>query len=160
MVIMVSSKLKADSLFCHIRKQWVAALPEEHVRQRLIQHLINDLGFPRGGIAVEMPLVQMPHLQGRGLVVPDRRADIVCFSTDNNVRGTLVPLLMVECKAVPLTSKVLQQVTGYNHFVQATFIAVANAEELRTGWVDAATGEYQFVPFIPAYTALIDSCRG
>ena len=32
---MVSSKLKTDLLFCHIRKQWVAALPEEHVRQRL-----------------------------------------------------------------------------------------------------------------------------
>lgn len=156
---MVSLKLNADLLFCAIREQWVAALPEERVRQHLIQHMIKDLGFPRGGIAVEMSLAQMPHLQGKGLVIPDRRADIVCFSTENNVQGTLQPLLMVECKAVPLTPKVLQQVTGYNHYVQAAFVAIANAEELRTGWYDDAKGEYQFVPFIPTYTDLIMRCR-
>lgn len=143
--------MKADLLFCPIRKQWVAALPEEQVRQRLLHHLIHDLGFPAGGVAVEMPLMHIPHLQTKNVVIPDRRADIICFSKENE---TLRPLLMVECKAIPLTQKVIQQVAGYNHYVQATYIAIANKDELRMGWYDPEKTSYQFIPYIPTYASL------
>lgn len=101
-------------------------------------------------IAVEFPLDKLPHLQGKGLVIPERRADIICFTKgDEGLR----PLLMVECKAVPLTEKVLQQVTGYNYYVQARHVAIVNDDELKMGWRE--DGAYRFVDFIPRYEELI-----
>mgnify|MGYP000579560601 CR=1 FL=1 len=116
--------------------------------------MINELGYPRGGIAIEMPLVQLPHLQGKDLIIPDRRADIIFF-VPTETKEAMRPLLMIECKAVPLTEKVLQQVSGYNHYVGARFIAVANADEIRMGWRHKENGDYQFLPFIPLYEELL-----
>ena len=52
-----------DSLFCPLRKIWVAALPEEKIRQALIQKMTQHLGYPLGNIALEKSLDQLPHLQ-------------------------------------------------------------------------------------------------
>lgn len=138
-------------IYCQIREQWVAAQPEERVRQQLLSLMIQELGYPKSLIAVERGLAQMPHLQGKPGHLPDRRADILCFAKGEH---GLVPVLLVECKAIPLTNKVINQVVGYNAHVQARYVAIANQTEVRTGWYDPAAKAYAFVPRIPAFSEL------
>jgi len=145
---------KNQSVTCLIRKTEVAALPEEIVRQRLLFHMINFKEFPASLIAVEQPLKQLPHLSApERLHVPRRRADIICFAVGS--KTGLQPLLIVECKSVKLAPAIMNQIAGYNHFVRSRFIAVANDEEVRTGWYDSEKKDYVFVNFLPSYTELL-----
>ena len=98
-------------------------LPEERVRHDLINDLTGRLGFPKHLIVIEKEISQLPHLQGKKL--PKRRIDLVCFTQKGDL---LHPLLLVECKAIHLSEKVLQQVLGYNYYVQADFVAIANGQ--------------------------------
>ena len=120
---MESSKL--SRYYDSLRRQTVAATPEEMVRQRLIQAMIEQLGYPRELLVVEKALSQLPHLsQQKGL--PRRRADLLCFGRNIHPEHSLFPLLLIECKEGLLNSDAEQQVLGYNHFVQAPYVALAN----------------------------------
>lgn len=142
-------------IYCSIRKEWVQALPEEKVRQQLILRMITYLGYPEALIAVEKSLRQMPHLTSIKGKLPERRADILCYGKDIHSAHSLYPLLLIECKAILLSKKVVQQVVGYNHYVKACFIAIANEQEVRTGWYDKEEGKYVFVPRLPTYDQLL-----
>lgn len=146
-----------DQVFCRIRKECVTANPEELVRQKLLDLMIGDLGFPEGLIVLEKALQQMPHLSLKEQKVPDRRADIICYGKGIHHHYGLYPLLLVECKAVKLNSKVITQVSGYNHFLKAYFICVANQHEMRTGWYDLNQKQYIFVNYLPKYQQLLES---
>ncbi|MCH9620959.1 MAG: hypothetical protein S4CHLAM20_03690 [Chlamydiia bacterium] len=99
--------------------------PEEKIRQSLIKFLKEELLYPKEMISVERSLSSFPHLKGKQ--VPNRRFDIAVFGTKK-----VLPLLIIECKAIPLNQKALDQVIGYNHLVQAPFIALANGDEVKT----------------------------
>ena len=144
-----------QKLFCPIRREWVAALPEEIVRQKLILFMTETLKFPVETLAVEVALKSMPHLKNQE-GIPNRRADIVCFAKGIHPDFDLYPLLMVECKAVPLTQKVISQVVGYNNHVQAHFVSVVNEGELKTGWYDETSGEYSFMDNIIHYDEMLE----
>lgn len=144
------------SLFCSIRKEWVVALPEEIVRQRILLHMIEEKGFPASLIAVEQSLRLLPHLSSQNRQrVPNRRADIVCFAKGINPDTTLYPLIMIECKSIKLVPSIMSQIVGYNHYVGSCFIGLANQVELRTGWYDAVKKDYSFIEFLPSYEDLI-----
>lgn len=145
-----------SQVFCSIRKEWVAALPEEIVRQRVLIHMIEEKGFPASLIAVEQPLKQLPHLSAVDCrYAPKRRADIICFAKGLSSALALYPLLIVECKSIKLAPAIMNQIVGYNYFVKSRFIAIANQEEMRTGWYDAHKKDYTFIPFLPNYQDLI-----
>lgn len=129
------------NLFCPIRKKEVVATPEERVRASFIQFLIQK-GFPKELILVETALSELPHIKEKILL--DRRVDILCYNTH------LKPLLLVECK-VHLDSKHMSQVLGYNHFIQAPFLALVSSTllEIRTG-----TGEISNFKEFPSFYML------
>ncbi len=135
------------SLYCPIRKRWVTALPEERVRQELLQRMLQQLGYPESLIVVEKALGEMPHLKSSLGHIPNRRADILCFGNE----AGLFPLLLIECKAVSLNAKVINQVIGYNAHVKARYIAIANQVQVRTGWYDPKLKGYAFVERLPTY---------
>lgn len=144
-----------EHLYCLIRKAWVAARPEEVVRQKMLSYMIRERGFLPQTLLLEMPLRQMPHLLGKDFSnIPNRRADIVCFSKDLHSAFPLYPLLLIECKAVKLNAKVINQVVGYNHYVRACYIIVVNQEEIRTGWRDPSSQEYTFINHLPSFEEL------
>lgn len=143
---------------CAIRNTDVAAHPEELVRQRLLSHMTGALGYPRGLLAVEKELSALPHLMNRSKV-PQRRADILCFGKDIHPGHALYPLLLIECKSIKLNKKARLQIAGYNHFVNAAFICIANQEEIQTGWYDPEHKEYVFIPFLPSYAELRGSLK-
>ncbi len=143
-----------NTIQCAVRKISVPALPEEIVRQNLLSQMLSTLGYPSGLIVVEKDLHQLPHLTLSKSKPPDRRADILCYGPDIHPDHSLYPLLLIECKAVAITPKVVSQVAGYNHFVKSYFICLANHKEIRTGWWNSADNSYQFVPFLPTYQEL------
>lgn len=116
---------KQNNYYDSLRRQGVAATPEETVRQRVIRAMVEELKFPKELLVVEKTLSQLPHLfQQKGL--PRRRIDLLCFGKNIHPDYPLFPLLLVECKDGPLHDKAKQQALGYNYFVQAYYVALAN----------------------------------
>lgn len=126
----------------------VAATPEEIVRQKLLAVMTKQLGFPKELISVEKMLNELPHLAGQG-GLPNRRADILCFANNIHPDYPLYPLLLIECKEgiVGLDGK--RQALGYNHYVNAPYVAVAG--EKLVEMIHPIE-----IPFLPAYSELLE----
>ncbi|MBT5147262.1 MAG: type I restriction enzyme HsdR N-terminal domain-containing protein [Flavobacteriales bacterium] len=104
---------KHDEILCLVRKKWVALEPEEWVRQHLIYHLSEKLGYPMGLMAVEHTLI---------LNDVAKRADLVCFNKDR------MPVLLAECKApkITLSQKTLDQAARYNLVLKVPTLLLTN----------------------------------
>jgi len=148
----------SDSLFCPLRKAWVAALPEEKVRQSLIQDMIHRLGYPPGTLVLEKNLDQLPHLQSKPSL-PKRRADLIVLAKDLHPKYPFYPLLLVECKAVPLKNKTLRQIVGYNQFIAAPFIAIVNQTNTLCGWYHPEINDFVFKEGFYPYEILLKWAR-
>jgi len=147
---------QSNQLFDPVRKKWVEATPEEIIRQGLIEKMLGELGYPLSFLSVEKELSLLPHLQlTERDAIPKRRADVIVYAKNIHPDYALSPLLMIECKAVPLTPKFAQQVVGYNAVVQAPYLALANGDQVLTGHFDQQVGHYHFEPGLPAYQALL-----
>ncbi len=129
----------------------IAATPEEHVRQEILRHLVQFLGFPKSYIAVEKMLHVLPDTEQ----MSNRRLDIICYAKHRD--EGMFPLLLIECKAISLSPKELRQVIGYNHFIKASFIALVNQTEKKLGWFNPQLNNYEFINYIPEYSELIKS---
>lgn len=141
-------------VFDEVRKAWVAATPEEIVRQQLLQKMIHKLDFPKDLISVEKDIRQLPHLLSVSNL-PDRRADIICFAKDVHPQYPLYPLLLIECKEDRLDLKAQEQLLGYNHHVKAHFVALAGQSEVQLGYYDKDVQSYRFIPYLPSYNRLL-----
>jgi hypothetical protein len=135
-----------------IRAIWVAATPEEKVRQKLLSRMISEWGFPKSLIGVEKDLASLEPSQNSGKIPPNRRIDLVCYAP---IQGKTLPLLLVECKAIEINEAAERQLLGYNASVGAFFVALANETEIRTIWIEK--GSVCSVPFLPPYSQLIQS---
>ena len=100
-------------VLCLARRKWVVLEPEEWVRQHVLHHLNDQLGYPLGCMSVEHQLT----LNGM-----PRRADIVAFTPD----GT--PQVLVECKApnVGLNQEAVNQAARYNLVLNVPVLLVTN----------------------------------
>ncbi len=127
------------SINCLIRNRPVAHTPEEEVRQRLLEKMVGELGFPKGLIVVE---------KGIGF----RRFDIVCYSQE------MSPLLLIECKAEKIDEGAIRQAMGYNETIRAPFICLASHLEIKTIWVEK--GSVISVPFLPFYREMKAASKG
>lgn len=121
-----------------VRKIYVAATPEEIVRQSWIKKMIEELGYPNELLVVEKYLNELPHLLDK--TPPHRRLDILCYGKN---KDKLVPLLLLECKDEKLSVAAVKQVMGYNHFVQAVFVGAVNATQ---ALIYGKSGEWSYVP--------------
>lgn len=139
-----------------IRKVALSNKPEEVVRQSLLHFMIEKLGYNKNYIVVEKELKDLPHIE-RNIALPNRRLDILCYINKKKGEGMLEPLLMVECKAVKLTEKAINQVIGYNYYVKAHFLAVANQKTIKTFWYDKSKKRYLSVNYLPDYNQLLKS---
>ncbi|MEI6531687.1 MAG: type I restriction enzyme HsdR N-terminal domain-containing protein [Chlamydiota bacterium] len=107
------------TIFDPYRGRLVVETPEEIVRQSCLKLMVEELGYPSSLIAVEKSLKELLKTSKP----PLRRADILVFSLSGE------PLLLIECKAVPLTLAMQRQVRGYNYYIKAPFIALINDKE-------------------------------
>lgn len=127
--------------FDPIRRQWVALLPEEWVRQHFINFLVHDRGCPASLIAVERTLT----LNGLS-----KRADIVVHAADGR------PVALVECKApgVRITQAVFEQAARYNSVFRVRWLIVTNGLRHYCCRIDHSKGSVDFVVEIPDHAAL------
>jgi len=141
-----------EQVYCPLRREWVLGLPEEVVRVQFLTYMLDHLGFPRELMTVEKSLENLP---GDRDFLPSRRIDILCYCRDLHHGKELTPLLLIECKAVPITKKALNQAIGYNHFLKAYFICIVNQNELQFGWYSKEEKQYLFETELPRYEELI-----
>lgn len=136
-----------EQYVCSIRDKGIQATPEEHVRQDFVQHLIEDLGYPKTGILLEESLTRID----RSL---RERVDILVVLPGIPKRQNL---LMVECKAshVPLDGVVGEQALRYNQILNARYIILTNGIETQVYRIDKQNKKFVAVIGIPTYAQLL-----
>ncbi len=147
---MAFSSRSNQQIFDEVRSQWVKATPEEIVRQSVLRKMVGQLGYPRELIAVEKEIGEL--LQEQGAAPPQRRIDIVCFTTI--LEGGLKPLIVIECKDEPLTQQAIDQVIGYNCLIRAPYLSVVTPYEEVVGYWDSVSKRYTFRKGFPAYSEI------
>lgn len=123
-------------------------LPEEQVRQNLLADLAEK-GYPKGLTVVEAELSSLPELAGKNL--PKRRIDILIYT------AAMKPLLLIECKAIPLDVKASRQLQGYNAYIGAPFMALANQDAFWLFWDEGGT--LKKAAILPSYAQLLASIK-
>ena len=105
-----------EYLFDTIRKQYVKKLPEEWVRQHVIEYLNKQKGYPLSLMSIE---------KKNEINKIKKRCDIVC----NNKNGE--PLLLVECKAqnIKINVNTFNQSIIYNKTLNAKYIVITNGKK-------------------------------
>lgn len=121
-----------------VRKRYLLRTPEEFVRQSLMAHLVNDLGYPQLMFTSEQGLNQ------NGLL---KRTDLRVFKRSRCC-------MLIECKAphIPLNQKVLDQVLKYNREVAAPWVLLSNGLQHIVAWM--GEGPPRYASNIPPYTEL------
>lgn len=142
-------------VYDHVRQQWVAATPEEIVRQRWIQKMVKDLGFPKELLVIERELKMLPHLQQHPHPLPTRRVDLLSFGKG---ASDIFPLLLVECKDEALSQQALDQAVAYNTFVQAFYVAIVNQDQIRLRY-NLACSRCE-IDRLPAFKELMEAVNG
>lgn len=133
--------INMEKIYDRLRKKHVALTPEEGVRQRFVDFLIERRGYPEGLMANEVGLT----LNGTR-----RRCDTVVY--DRNAR----PLAIVEYKApsVAITQRVFEQIGRYNLVMGVKWLIVSNGLNSYCCRFDPATHTATYLPDIPPYDSL------
>ena len=131
-----------NKLYCSFRRKWVAATPEEQVRQTFLHALVEQFGYPQSLIGVEVPIEV-----GTGVT---KRCDAVVYTPQ------LQPLMLLEFKApeVALTQTTLDQAAVYNTTVQAPWLILANGKQTVVAHIDT-NRQISFLNHIPAWKQLL-----
>ena len=127
-----------QQIYDEIRRQFVAFLPEELVRQLWVQYLLRGLQYPIGKIRVEYAL-QVHERQ--------KRCDILVFDAQ------FQPWLIVECKAsnIAIDRAVFEQVAIYNIALQVPYLVVSNGIESHVCRIDYDSRQPIFLEEMPGY---------
>ena len=137
------------NIFCPFRRKYVAATPEEYVRQTFLHALVEQFGYPQSLIGVEVPIAV-----GAGV---DKRCDAVVYSR------SLQPLMLIEFKApeVAITQTTLDQAAVYNTTVHAPYLILANGKQTVVARINKQsadseqTEQIQFLNHIPSWNQLL-----
>ena len=121
-----------------VRKKYILLLPEELVRQMLLQYLIEEAGYPPSRISVE-----------EGVTVNDKkgRYDIIIY--DKQVK----PWMLIECKShqVNIDQSTADQLSGYNMTVKAPYFMLSNGINTYCYTVDDTDKKYDLLTELPKY---------
>lgn len=131
-----------SQIYCPFRRKYVAATPEEYVRQTFLRALVEQYGYPQSLIGVEVPIAV-----GAGV---EKRCDAVVYTKN------LQPLMLLEFKAehVALTTEVLDQAAVYNTTVHAPYLILANGKQTVVAHINEQR-QITFLDHIPAWNQLL-----
>jgi len=123
-------------IFDPIRTKHIKLLPEELVRQLLIQYLIKDRQYSKKLIQVE---------KGLDINGQTKRFDLVVY--DNDAK----PKILVECKRPheKISQNVFNQISTYNLALHADLMIVTNGAETYCCAMDYDNNTYDFIDHIP-----------
>tara|TARA_Y100000589_G_scaffold123374_1_gene117757 strand:+ start:4581 stop:5024 length:444 start_codon:yes stop_codon:yes gene_type:complete len=122
-------------IFDKVRKKWLVLTPEEWVRQNIISHLIEDLGYPESVFKIET-----------GLLINEnkRRSDVLVYKNSK-------PFVLIECKAhtVDITKETLYQAMNYNTAYDCPYIILTNGKTHST--INVCKQSIQLMNHFPCY---------
>jgi hypothetical protein len=124
-------------VFDPVRKRWLILTPEEHVRQYIIQVLIQKLDYPIAMLSVEK------QIEVNGMV---KRFDVVVYNREHK------PWMLVECKApeIMISEATLHQLLNYQSNIQGKYWLLTNGHQ--TFCADANNvEEIKWLSELPAY---------
>lgn len=100
-----------------VRKKWIILTPEEHVRQYILQYMLQSLHYPIAMIAVEKAIM---------VGTLKKRFDVVVYNANHE------PWMLVECKApeVELTEATLHQLLSYHSAITCNYWVLTNGRHL------------------------------
>lgn len=120
-------KISENKIFAPIKNKWLFAKPEEIVRQKYINRLINQYGYSIEQMAQELQVTNSQRGQGRAM------ADIAIFKSAKDKSEGNSPLIIVECKAEHITIREEDYFQGYNYasWAGADFFVTTNLKETK-----------------------------
>ena len=109
--------------------------PEEWVRQNIIVHLIDSLGYPETVFKIE---------SGVSINQNKRRSDVLVYKNSKSY-------ILIECKApnIDLTENVLNQALNYNTVYKCPFVILTNGIMHKT--LDVSQNSIQLINYFPVY---------
>ena len=127
-----------------LRRKWVAATPEEKVRQWFISVLAESAGVPAWMMMSEVPMK---------FGQKSWRADIVIYSGDGE------PLARVDCKrpGVQVGASVAEQALRSSSVQQVRFIFLTNGKD--TYAYERKDNGFEPMAKIPTYQEMKERCR-
>lgn len=148
---MVLSNQSKQKLFDPLRRTWLDRKQEEAVRQAFLNHMIQNLSYPKERLLVEKTLARLPNLESKA-GLPNRRIDIICYEKEEKA---FTPLLVIECKYKMIDVAAFHQLFGYNHYLGAPFLAVVSTNSVLFRYFHKSASEHRFLNFLPSYLELI-----
>ena len=123
---------KDGKIFCPLKNEWYIATPEEKVRQRYIQILVNDYGYMLDQMSQELKVSNSQRGQGA------ERADIVVWKSKEEKTNNKNAFIVVECKAenVRIHQEDYYQGSNYAAWAGASFFVTTNEKETKYFNVD------------------------
>ena len=120
-------QLKGNKIYAPLIDAWLIAKPEEKVRQKYINRLIENYGFSIEQMAQEVQVNNSQRGQGRAM------ADIVIWKSEEDKNNDNHAAIVVECKAEHLTIREEDYFQGYNYasWAGADFFVTTNLKETR-----------------------------
>lgn len=130
-----------EQIWDGLRGKWVAATPEERVRQCFVRYLVGALGYWPARMSNEVSL----SLNGTR-----RRVDTVVYDDFGR------PAALVEYKApgVKISRGTIDQIVRYNLVMGAPYLFITNGLHIYCCHVDLGDGAYAFLSALPRYEAL------
>ncbi|MBR9921651.1 MAG: type I restriction enzyme HsdR N-terminal domain-containing protein [Bacteroidetes bacterium] len=127
-----------------IRRKPLVLTPEEMVRQLLVAHLIDRMGYNPNRITVE----RMIKVNGMA-----KRCDILCY--DQN----FLPWMLIECKApsVKISEGTFRQIAMYNLPLRVPYLLVSNGPDSFCCAMDYEAEDWQFISSLPRFGEGIES---
>ncbi|MEM7102688.1 MAG: type I restriction enzyme HsdR N-terminal domain-containing protein [Bacteroidota bacterium] len=137
---LLSIKKEEDKhfIFDPIRKKHLVLLPEEFVRQLVVQHLLNTMEYPKTRIGIEVGL-EVNQLK--------RRCDVLVYNSE------LRPFLMVETKSakVPINQAVFEQIAQYNLSLKVPYLLVTNGLSTYCCKINFEEATFEFLDELPMW---------
>lgn len=120
-------KRENGKIFCPLTNSWHIETPEERVRQKYIEKLVEEYGYSLEQMAQEVPVNNSQRGKGQS------RADIIIWKTKQDKAEGKYPFIVVECKAENVKIHEEDYYQGYNYatWAHAKFFVTTNERETK-----------------------------
>lgn len=123
----IKNQIKDNKIFCPLKNEWHILTPEEEVRQKYIQVLVEEYWYKLEQMEQEVKVSNSDRWNWRA------SADIIVWRSEEDRKTKKKPLIVVECKSdnVVIRTKDYYQGLNYASWAWAKFFVTHNSKETK-----------------------------